>query len=94
LRTGRRKVSLVSANYRLPVTVGGVQINCPVTRGYRRDNAKGIANEDPWGIDKDARLRLWPAGTPLLNPGTFSYPVKQRWFASGTQPGESAGHPH
>src|SRR5262245_830353 len=29
------KVTLVSANYRLPVTVAGVQIDCPVTKGYR-----------------------------------------------------------
>src|SRR5262249_22588815 len=32
-----QKVSLVSANYRLPVTVGAVQIDCPVTKGYRQD---------------------------------------------------------
>ena len=36
-----RKVSLVSANYRLPVTLGDVQIDCPITRGYRQDNSKG-----------------------------------------------------
>src|SRR5689334_13077072 len=29
-----QKVSLISANYRLPVTVAGVQIDCPVTKGY------------------------------------------------------------
>src|SRR5712672_3309687 len=29
-----KEVRLVSANYRLPVTVGEVQIDCPVTRGY------------------------------------------------------------
>jgi hypothetical protein len=79
-----RKVTLVSANYRLPTTVAGVQIDCPITRGYRLNNAKGVAGEDPWGLDKDARLRLWPAGSPLMNPGTFTYPAMQRWFASGT----------
>jgi len=77
------KVSLVSANYRLPTTVAGVQIDCPVTKGYRQNNEKGVAGENPWGLDKDARLRLWPAGSPLLGP--FIYPAKQRWFASGTQ---------
>src|SRR5262245_17278017 len=33
---GGQKVTLVSANYRLPVTVAGVQIDCPVTKGYRQ----------------------------------------------------------
>src|SRR5712692_6740397 len=79
------KVSLVSANYRLPTTVAGVQIDCPVTKGYRQNNSDGVAGQDPWGLDKDARLRLWPTGSPLMNPGTFSYPARQRWFASGTQ---------
>ncbi len=84
VEVGSEKVSLVSANYRLPVTIAGVQIDCPVTRGYRLNNAKGVGGEDPWGLDKDARLRLWPASSPLVKPGTFRYPARQRWFASGT----------
>jgi murein DD-endopeptidase MepM/ murein hydrolase activator NlpD len=80
-----QKASLVSANYRLPITIGRVQIDCPVTKGYRTDAAKGVAGENPWGLDKDARLRLWPAGASLINPGTFKYPAKNRWFASATQ---------
>src|SRR5262249_9217479 len=80
-----QKVSLVSANYRLPVTVGPVQIDCPVTKGYRQNNSNGVAGEAAWGLDREARLRLWPAGAPLLNPGTFAHPAKQRWFASATQ---------
>jgi murein DD-endopeptidase MepM/ murein hydrolase activator NlpD len=79
-----KRVTLVSANYQLPVRVGSVQIDCPVTRGYRRNAIKGVAGENPWGLDKDARIRLWPAGEPLLEPGTFLYPAKQRWFASST----------
>jgi murein DD-endopeptidase MepM/ murein hydrolase activator NlpD len=78
------RVTLVSANYRLPTTVAGIQIDCPITKGYRQNNANGVAGEDPWGLDKDARLRLWPAGSPQLTPGTFVYPAKQRWFASAT----------
>jgi murein DD-endopeptidase MepM/ murein hydrolase activator NlpD len=80
-----KDVTLVSANYRLPVTVGEVQVDCPVTGGYRQNAIKGVAGENPWGLDKDARIRLWPAGEPLLAPNTFVYPAKQRWFASGTQ---------
>ena len=71
---------LTSANYELPKTLAGVQIDCPVTRGYTRNSSS-----KPWGLERDARLRLWPAGSPLVRPGTFVYPVKQRWFASDTQ---------
>jgi murein DD-endopeptidase MepM/ murein hydrolase activator NlpD len=80
-----KPTTLVSANYRLPTTVGKVQVDCPVTKGYRQNATKGVAGENPWGLDKDARIRLWPAGEPLLEAGTFLYPAKQRWFASGTQ---------
>lgn len=74
------RVDLVSATYHLPTTVAGVRIDCPITQGY-------VANSgsDAWGLKKAARLRLWPAGSPLLEPGTFQYPAKQRWFATSTQ---------
>ncbi len=72
-----RKVTLVSATYHLPVTVGDVQIDCALTKGC-------LENGDHWGLDADARLRLWPAGSPWIRPGTFTYPARQRWFASGT----------
>ena len=74
------EVWLTSANYNLPQSVGGVQIDCPITRGYNADSG-----EDSWGLEKDARLRVWPKGTPWINPGTFVYPLKQRWFATSTQ---------
>jgi murein DD-endopeptidase MepM/ murein hydrolase activator NlpD len=72
-------VTLVAAYYRLPVTVGKVQIDCAVTKGCVQ------AKENPWSLDKDARLRLWPAGSPWIQPGTFRYPAKQKWFATDTQ---------
>lgn len=71
------RAELASATYHLPVTVGGVQIDCPITNAY-------LEGGDHWGLEADARLRLWPAGSPWIRPGTFSYPVDQRWFASGT----------
>ncbi len=74
-------ISLVSSTYHLPATVAGVQIDCPVTRGYTQDDSK----DNPWGLVKDARIRLWPADSPLIRPETFVYPAKQRWFASDTQ---------
>ena len=83
------KVTLVSANYRLPVTVAGVQIDCPVTKGYRQNRLNGVAGDDPWGLDKDARLRLWPAGSPLMNPARSATrpssggsPAARRWPTS------------
>lgn len=75
--------TLVSASYRLPVAAGGVQIDCPVTRGYTANDSKGNA----WALRKDARVRLWPAGSPWMEPGTFGYPLRQRWFAGWTQMG-------
>ena len=87
-----QKLSLVSGNYRLPVSVAGVQIDCPVTRGFKQNSMRNDLNEDPWGLDRDVRLRLWPAGSPLVQPGTFLYPVRQRWFASGTQMGNEPVH--
>jgi len=83
LRLARVKVevngvieTIESGNYRLPMTVGGVQIDCPATRGlYPRHDLF----EDSWGLDKDARLRLWPKGSPWIEPGSFGYPIKQRW---------------
>ncbi|MHC4226117.1 MAG: PKD domain-containing protein, partial [Planctomycetota bacterium] len=76
-----KTVSLVSSTYRLPTTIAGVQIDCPITKGYLKNSSK----ENAWGLEKDVRLRLWPAGSPLVKPGTFVYPVKQRWFATDTQ---------
>ncbi len=74
-------VWLDAANYALPQTVGKVRVDCPVTKGYVANSSKSNA----WGLEKDARVRLWPADSPLLTPGTFVYPVKQRWFAAATQ---------
>jgi murein DD-endopeptidase MepM/ murein hydrolase activator NlpD len=80
-----QKATLTSANYRLPVTIAGVQVDCPVTRGYPENSSSTVGGTNVWGLVKDVRLRFWPAGEPLLQPGTFMYPAKQRWFASGTQ---------
>jgi len=70
---------LTSAYYNLPIRVGGVQIDCPVTKGCVQPN------KNPWALDADVRLRVWPLDSPWIRPGTFVYPVKQRWFASDTQ---------
>jgi len=70
-------VALRCATYHLPVTLGSVQIDCPVIQAYNEGG-------DHWGLDADARLRLWPAGYPWITPGTMGYPLKQRWFASRT----------
>jgi murein DD-endopeptidase MepM/ murein hydrolase activator NlpD len=71
---------LTSANYRLPMTIAGVQIDCPITHGYLANTT-----EDHWGLVKAARCRLWPGGSAWIEPGTFLYPVRQRWFSTSTQ---------
>jgi len=73
-----RTLTLTSGNYRLPITAAGVQVDCPATKGLYPNHDKF---EDSWGLDKEARLRLWPEKSPWLKPGTFVYPAKQRWFA-------------
>jgi murein DD-endopeptidase MepM/ murein hydrolase activator NlpD len=74
--------TLTSGTYRLPRSVAGVQIDCPITKGYLAKARKNV-----WGLLKDARLRLWPAGSPWITPGAFLYPARQRWFASYTHMG-------
>jgi hypothetical protein len=75
------EVTLISGTYHLPVLEAGVQIDCPVTKGYVSRSSQG----NVWGLLKDVRLRLWPAGSPWIEPGSFGYPLDQRWFASNTQ---------
>jgi murein DD-endopeptidase MepM/ murein hydrolase activator NlpD len=75
-----KELTLISANYNLPVTSGKVQIDCPITKGYYKNS-----NKDRWGLEKDARFRIWPAGSPFITPGKFEYPVKQRWLVDDTQ---------
>jgi PKD domain/Peptidase family M23 len=75
-----KSIDLVAATYHLPTTVGGVQVDCTITRGYLSNS-----DQDHWGLTKAARLRIWPAGSPWVEPGTFVYPARQRWFASATQ---------
>ena len=72
---------LTSATYHLPVAFAGVQVDCPITKGHVGNSSEGNA----WGLLKDARIRVWPAGSSWIEPGTFVYPLKQRWFASHTQ---------
>jgi murein DD-endopeptidase MepM/ murein hydrolase activator NlpD len=73
-------VTLSSGNYELPISSGGVQLDCPITRGYNSNSS-----EDSWGLVKDARVRLWPSGSSWIDPTSFVYPARQRWFASMTQ---------
>jgi murein DD-endopeptidase MepM/ murein hydrolase activator NlpD len=80
VRANGEEVWLECGNYRLPVSAGGVQIDCSVTKGLLTNS-----RANPWAIEKDARLRIWPKGSPFLKPGTYVYPVKQRWFATDTQ---------
>jgi len=70
---------LFCSHYHLPREIGGVKVDCPITRGHY----EGV-DGDPWGLVKDARLRLWPKDAALTEPGAFAYPLDQSWFASAT----------
>lgn len=78
---GEEKI-LSFGNYNLPVEAGKVQIDCPAIKSLLQN-----ANMDFWALKKDATFRLWPGGSPFIEPGTFVYPIKQKWFASKTQAG-------
>lgn len=74
------KQLLRCGNYELPVTVGKIQIDCPVTAAYRENSTL-----DHWGLRAAARLRVWPKGSPWMQPGEWGYPLRQRWFLTHTQ---------
>jgi murein DD-endopeptidase MepM/ murein hydrolase activator NlpD len=69
--------------YNLPKVINGVKLDAPVTLGYVAKSSQG----NVWNIHKDVRLRFWDPDEPLLEPGTFAYPIKQRMFSSWTQGG-------
>jgi murein DD-endopeptidase MepM/ murein hydrolase activator NlpD len=75
-----RKATIGCGNYHLPQLVGNVWVDCPVVKAYN-DNT----NRDTWALEKDARIRVWPANSPWMEPGTFTYPLKQKWLATSTQ---------
>ena len=70
-----QRVTLVSANYRLPVTVGSVQIDCPITGGYRQNSTKDTAGRDPWGLDKDA-ISLWTDRAAATTTASHAYSTR------------------
>jgi len=77
-----QSTTLISGTYHLPRSFAGIQIDCPITKGYVVKARKNV-----WGLQKAARIRLWAAGAPWIPPGTFRYPARQRWFASYTHMG-------
>ncbi|MBN2001110.1 peptidoglycan DD-metalloendopeptidase family protein [candidate division KSB1 bacterium] len=80
IRVDNDTLTLHSARYNLPKSIGNVQIDCPVTRFIYTDS-----NRESWALKKDARLRLWPKGSPWITPATFVFPIEQKLFASQTQ---------
>ena len=77
------RAAISVALYNLPRVVNGVKLDAAVTKGYLSNSG----SPEIWDLDPEAdvRLRFWDPDQPLLEPGTFCYPVKQRWFASDTQ---------
>lgn len=79
VQVDKEKIMLESGMYNLPRKIGRVQIDCSITKGCNSNGTPAF-----WGLEKDARLRFWPADSPLLKSGSFIYPVDQRWFATRT----------
>ncbi len=73
-------LELQSGNYQLPRQTGKVQVDCPITSGY---NSNGTPKS--WGLERRARLRVWPRDSAWMPSEEFLYPVKQTWFATMTQ---------
>lgn len=73
-------ITIGTGNYELPRRVGKVQVDCPVISAYNRNST-----EDHWGLAKAARVRVWPADKPWIDPDTFAFPARQAWLASMTQ---------
>ncbi len=80
-------ITLQSGNYNLPVPVGKVKIDCPAVINYYSNT-----NQDRWGLEKDARFRLWPKDSPYIRSEDFAYPIKQSWFATLSQSGNEPVH--
>jgi murein DD-endopeptidase MepM/ murein hydrolase activator NlpD len=74
-------ITIGSGNYNLPVTVGNIKIDCPLIKEHTVSNYYRHGG----GLNGDARFRIWPKDSPYIQPGTFSYPLKQVWFASRMQ---------
>lgn len=73
------------ANYNLPVTFAGLQIDCPVAGECVHTTKKKMFN--PWDLHKDVRLRLWSADSPWVRPETYGYHANGALFFSDTQMG-------
>jgi murein DD-endopeptidase MepM/ murein hydrolase activator NlpD len=77
-----QETTLNSGNYNLPVTIGKVQIDCPIVKNYYTNSS-----QNSWNLQKDARFRLWQEDSPYIKPGTFFYPIKQEWLVNMTHSG-------
>src|SRR5262245_27273200 len=55
IEVGGTKLTIPSAGYHLPVQIGAVQVDCPVTRGFVQHDGN---YENPWALDKATRLRF------------------------------------
>ena len=83
IRINNHYTVLDSGMYNLPRRVAGIQVDCPVTSALVHYRDGVLFN--PWALDKDVRLRLWPGDSPWIVPDTFKYPVEAAWFSSDTQ---------
>ena len=68
-----KRTRIGCGNYELPKPAGAAQVDCTVTSGY-----KANSTTDHWGLEKRARVRLWPAKSPWMQEGEFGFPLRQK----------------
>jgi len=79
LLVNSQEITIESGNYNLPQRVDGLRVDCPASKGLASD-----ALFDFWHLDKDVRLRFWPADGPLIS-GDFTYPSSSAMIAGRWQ---------
>lgn len=76
------RAAVPAALYHMPQLVNGIRLGCAVTHGV----AEAVKQySDVYALDRDARIRCWPATGPLFGPEPLVYPARQRWLATMTQ---------
>ena len=83
IRVNGEETVLGSGMYNLPRMTAGIQVDCPVTSAWI--HSRDGSEFNPWALESDVRLRLWPGKSAWIDPEDFIYPVDAGWFSSDTQ---------
>ncbi|MDO5580759.1 MAG: peptidoglycan DD-metalloendopeptidase family protein [Planctomycetia bacterium] len=81
LSVNGKPAEIFCGNYHRPVLTAGVQLECPAIKELDLEGGSSYYR----AIEKDARIRIWPKGSPWIAPGTFCFPIRQKLFLTKTQ---------